>query len=144
MGKFGQGKELVYHFGGYVGFFSHLSFLPEDKIGVSVFVNHASGGNLGNLIANYAYDLYLGNEDALQKHEAILQNDLPGGLKRYQKKMKAHHEKMAKRTWQLTLPKEKYAGEFYNAKIGKVKISYENEDIVVQIGNLNGNINTFS
>lgn len=135
LGKFNK-KEVVYHFGSYTGFYSHFSFLPKEKIGVSVFINHELGLPIANLIANYAYDLYLGNNSKLKKHERTLKNKMPKLLKRAQKSQLAHEKKLAARTWQLTMPKENYAGIYKNEKFGTVKVTFKNNKNYVKFGNL--------
>ncbi|KAA3624613.1 MAG: class A beta-lactamase-related serine hydrolase [Bacteroidetes bacterium] len=143
LGKY-KGNEVAYHFGGYPGFFSHLSFLPEQQIGVAVFVNHQLGMPLADLIAEYAYDLYLGNEEHLQVLDKTAADKLSKMLERYQKGFKANEEKMSKRTWQLTLPKQAYTGTYYHEKIGSIMISLENETFKVKSSRLQAEATPFT
>ncbi|NOT75733.1 MAG: serine hydrolase [Cyclobacteriaceae bacterium] len=127
---------LIYHFGGYTGFFAHLSFLPEKKLAVAVFVNHELGSVPGNLIAEYAYDLYLGNTSALKGHEKYADVTLPKLVEKNRNaeiKSRAH---FAKRAWQLTLPKSSYAGSYFNPELGTVLVKSENDELTLTFGNM--------
>lgn len=136
-------EAVLYHFGGYPGYYSHLSFLPERKLGVTVFINHELGLPVANLIANYAYDLYLGNESKLKRHEKVLKSKLPKLLKSAQKSQLAHEKKQGARTWQLSLSKKSYVGHFRNEKFGLVKIVLENGINYAEIGNLKAECTPF-
>jgi len=50
-------NRVIYHHGGFPGYRSHISYLPDQKIGVAVLVNEGSiGGRVADLLATYAYD----------------------------------------------------------------------------------------
>ena len=142
LGKF-ESHEVVYHFGGYSGFFSHLSFLPNQQLGVAVFVNHELGMPLADLIAEYAYHLYLGHDSELQKMDNSAATDLGKLLKRYQKAAQANEKKMAKRTWQLTLPKLNYTGTFNNEKIGTMEVYLQEGELHLKTGRLKATCTPF-
>jgi CubicO group peptidase (beta-lactamase class C family) len=56
-----EGDALIHRPGGFHGAYSHVSFMPEHRIGVAVFSN---GGNLvADAVAAYAYDRLLGKKD---------------------------------------------------------------------------------
>lgn len=135
LGKY-KSNEVAYHFGGYPGFFSHLSFLPDQKIGVAVFVNHQLGMPLADLIAEYAYDLFLGKKENIQNLEKTAGDDLSNMLARFQQGFKANEEKMSKRSWQLSLPKSAYEGSYQNEKIGTIKVIQENESLIIKTGRM--------
>ncbi|WP_421949500.1 serine hydrolase domain-containing protein [Phaeodactylibacter xiamenensis] len=129
-------QALVYHFGGYPGFFSSLSFIPEAGLGVAVLANNNISGALAIRITQYAYDLYLGNEGAVKKHERQAARQLKKQLRRYRKWESKHLSKMAKRTWQLTLPKAAYTGAFRNPHLGEVTIALEADELVARMGQI--------
>ena len=128
--------KVVFHFGGYTGFASHISFMPEQKIGVAVFVNHEIGMPVANMIAEYAYDLYNDNSTELARHEKMLKKKLPSMLEGIQKGQIKHEEKMAARQWQLKFPKESYPGTYRNENFGTVKVWLEDEEFWVACGNM--------
>ena len=129
-------QPMVYHFGGYPGFFSSMSFLPEGGLGVAVFANHGLSSPVAIMITQYAYDLYLGNEAEVKKHEQQVKKKISKQLKQYRKSETKHQEKLASRTWQLTLPKSAFAGTYQNPHLGKVTVSIEGDAIVMQMGQI--------
>ena len=131
-----EGKKVVYHFGGYHGFASHLSFLENEKIGVSIQINHSLGLNVANMIAKYAYYLNLGDEKAAKKLEKQGLKSLQKRLKRYNKSEVKYAEKLAKREWMLSLSKEQYIGTYKSENIGTVKVSYQDNELLFTIGNV--------
>jgi len=130
-----KNTPLVYHFGSFPGFFSHLSFLPQKKIGVGVLVNHDLGSVIGNLVAEYAYDLYLGDTASLITHEIFLNKELPELIKTAQLEEANQKEKFAKRPWKLTLPKSDYAGSYFNPDLGTITVQLINDQLKVLYGN---------
>ncbi|WP_299272600.1 serine hydrolase [uncultured Psychroserpens sp.] len=135
IGNFNK-HSVVYHFGGYSGYYSHLSFLPEKNLGVAVFINHELGLPIANLIAKYAYDLYLGNDSNLKKHEKTLKKKIPKLLESAQKSQTAHEKKQAARSWELSLEKQNYIGHYYNEKFGTAIVTFNNGENYIEIGNL--------
>jgi len=142
IGKYNDDK-VVFHFGGYTGFASHLSFMPEQKIGVAVFVNHEIGMPVANMIAEYAYDLYNENSEDLARHEKMLKKKLPSMLEGIQKGQIKHEEKMAAREWQLKYPKESYPGKFSNENFGTLKVWLEDDEFWVACGNMSASATAF-
>lgn len=126
-----NGEDVVYHFGGYKGWFAHLSFLPERKVGVVVFVNHDYGWQVANLIATKAYNLFLGKSASLEPYEKILSEDLEGWV--------AFGEGVAelnRYSWNLSLPKTEYTGTFNHTDLGKAIITYENGELYIELESL--------
>ncbi len=138
-----KNQEVVYHFGGYPGFFSHLSFLPEQQLGVAVFVNHELGMPLADLIAEYAYALFMENEPDIKRLDSSATKKLTKMLGRFQRGFKANEEKMAKRTWQMSLPEATYPGTYQNKKLGTLEVSLENETFKIKIGRLQATATPF-
>ena len=135
IGEF-EKEKIVYHFGGYTGHFTHFSFIPEKNIGMAVFTNTDMGMTAANLISKYAYNLYLGNKKEVKSAEKILRKKVPKALAQERKAQLAHEQKMAERSWNLSLPKEQYAGTFTSEKYGSVEIDFQDGQFVVMAGNL--------
>ncbi|MEQ9466097.1 MAG: serine hydrolase [Ekhidna sp.] len=130
------GERINYHFGGYNGFFSHISIMPEKNIGIAVFANEpAFGDNVSNLIASYIYDYYLGNVDDVNDYDERIEA-LKKRITDVQTSINAHYEKINAREWQLELPKSEYAGTYENKYLGTVKIEEKNGDLHVTMGPL--------
>jgi CubicO group peptidase (beta-lactamase class C family) len=135
IGEF-EKEKIVYHFGGYTGYFAHYSFIPERNIGMAIFTNTDMGMTAANLISKYAYNLYLGNKKEVKRAEKILSKKVPKALAKARKAQLAHEQKMAERMWNLSLPRNQYTGTFISEKYGSVEIRYEQGQLVVTAGNL--------
>lgn len=126
--------RVVWHFGGFPGFFTHISYLPEQDLGVAVMVNEAiSGNHLMNLLAYYAYDWWLRPESLEGRKEELTQ--IRERSQQISQRISAHNADRAKRTWQLEHPFAKYNGEYYNPKYGAITIRGQKE-LEVAMGNL--------
>lgn len=135
MGTFKQ-TPVVYHFGGYPGFFSHISFLPEKNLGVALVVNHDQGSVIGNLIAEYAYDLYLGDGAALKQHKEYLRKKLPQLIQSTQDAELKSQAKLAKREWLLSLPQAAYTGQYVHPELGTIVVKQQNNTLELTFGNM--------
>lgn len=133
--QFGE-QKVNYHFGGFVGFFSHISIMPEKNIGIAVFANeNAFGDNVSNLIAAFIYDYYLGNVDAVDDYEDKIQA-LKQRIADVQKNMQNHYAKIAAREWKLELTKGAYAGTYFNKYVGTVEILEGSDELHVTMGSM--------
>ncbi len=132
-----EGEEIVYHFGGYTGYFAHYSFIPDKNIGMAIFSNTDMGMTAANLISKYAYNTYLGNKKEVKRAEKILNKKVPKALARERKAQLAHEQKLAEREWNLSLPKEEFTGIYQSEKFGKVEICYQDDRFEVKAGALN-------
>ncbi|MEQ8907726.1 MAG: serine hydrolase domain-containing protein [Vicingaceae bacterium] len=135
IGEF-EKQKVYYHFGGYTGYAAHYSFLPQKNLGLVVLVNSDMGLTAANLIAKYAYNLYLGNQREVRKAEKILSKKMPKLLAQERKAKRLHEEKLASRDWNLSLPTEKYVGTYYNENYGSVQLDYQANQFVVKAGKL--------
>jgi len=130
-------QKVIYHFGGFPGFSSHISFMPEQKLGVAVMVNE---GNLGSrvmsLIATYVYDLWLGQESNIDALYEDRLKDLVTRLEASRKRVQDGMAERAKRTWQLSQRLEAYTGKYVNEYYGTIDISVVNNALAVKMGNM--------
>jgi len=129
-----EDQKIVYHFGGYTGYFAHLSFMPEKKLGMAIFVNSDWGMTAANLISKYAYNLYFGNRKGTKEAEKILNKKIKKFLAKERKQQLVHQKKLAERSWNLSLSKDKYAGTFHNSKFGTVEVIYQDNQFLVKAG----------
>ncbi|WP_040280319.1 serine hydrolase domain-containing protein [Psychroserpens damuponensis] len=127
-------KKAYYHFGGFDGYFSHLSFLPSENIGISVLSNENHfGDNISNLIASFIYDLMLG--EIINTYDYTNQvNEVEKRVSQIQNSYKRDREIRAKRKWTLIHDFKNYEGEYKNEHIGNLIISLDNEKIKVRLG----------
>src|SRR6185436_9463169 len=133
IGKY-RNDKVVYHHGGYPGYRTHVSFMPERKIAVGVFVNNdALGGRLADILAAYAYDWWLQTENLEADYAKQLQETLTAYQNRTQG-IAAESANRAKREWQLTKPFADYAGKYRNDLLGTIEIVAKEKSIAVQMG----------
>lgn len=131
-----QEEDVIYHFGGFSGFFSHISFLPEKKLGVAVFSNHSSiGSRVSNIVADYAYAVMMDNENRQKELENDL-NSLQSKVKKIQQMVAKDLEKRSKRTWQMSLDFSDYQGKYFSEKLGSFEITPQDNSLKVVAGNL--------
>ena len=132
-----RNEKVVYHHGGYPGYRSHVSFMPERKIAVGVLVNNdALGGRLADMLAAYAYDWWLQTENLEVDYARQLQETLTAYENRKQR-IAAEAAERAKREWQLTKPFTDYAGNYRNDLLGTIEIVAKEKALVVRMGAMN-------
>jgi CubicO group peptidase (beta-lactamase class C family) len=112
-----DGEPMVSRFGSYSGFRSHLSMLPARRVGVVAQVNSGPGWPLTDIIAAYAYDVFLGK---------------PGAESRGQERLDSLAAQLATRKARLanatppvrTPPRAvaDYVGGFEDAALGRLEI----------------------
>ncbi len=131
-----KNEKVIYHHGGFPGYTSHISFLPDQKIAVAVLINEGSvGGKTGHLLATYAYDWWLNTENV----EAVYAQRLQELYDSYQKGKKAIQEssaERAKRKWQLSLPLENYTGTYQHPYFGTVKVFIKDDVLAAKMGKM--------
>ena len=136
IGKY-RNDKVVYHHGGYPGYRTHVSFMPERKIAVGVMVNNdALGGRLADMLAAYAYDWWLQTEN----FEVDYARQLQETLTRYEslkQGIAAEAAGRAKREWQLTKPFTDYAGKYQNDLLGTIEIVAKEKALAVRLGAMN-------
>ncbi|HEX9928905.1 MAG TPA: serine hydrolase [Pyrinomonadaceae bacterium] len=142
-GKYGLGwqigkyrnENVVYHHGGYPGWSSHISYMPDKKIGVAVMINESTaGGRIGHLLATYAYDRWLGTETP-ENYAKQLQ-ELAEQYGKMKQAQIASVRSRSTRTSQLTKPLADYAGRYSNHMLGNIDIVVEQNTLGVRMGYL--------
>ncbi|HKP69883.1 MAG TPA: serine hydrolase, partial [Pyrinomonadaceae bacterium] len=140
-GKYGLGWQIgkyrednvVYHHGGYSGWSTHISYMPDKKIGVAVMTNESTtGGRLVHLLAAFAYDRWLGTDtnDSYTKQ-------LQAAAERYQKNKQGMIDAFrsrASRTSQLTKPLADYTGRYTSDILGNIDIVVVKDTLGVRNG----------
>ena len=136
IGKY-RTEKVIYHHGGFAGYRSHVSFMPDRKIGVGVLVNNdVAGGRAADILATYAYDWWLNTEN----FEADYAKQLQDFVQAYETRKGQVHAaalERAKRTWQLTKPFGDYTGKYTNAVHGTIEITAKDNALAVRMGKLN-------
>lgn len=129
-------KEVIYHFGGYTGFFTHISFMPKYNIGIAINANEEQfGDNVSNIIAGYIYDLLLGYNTNNKEYEQKMEN-LEELYAKLNTKFTADRFDKSNREWKLSLPIESYLGTFSSKRMGNMIVTLKNEDPYLKLGEL--------
>lgn len=132
IGKYRQ-EKVVYHHGGYAGWSTHVSYMPDKKIGVAVLINESTvGGRITHLFATYAYDRLLGTDTA-ENYAKQLQ-EIGQQYARIKDQMVGAVASRADRKSQLTKPLTDYAGRYSNDLLGNIDISVEQNTLLVRMG----------
>ena len=107
------------------GWSTHISYLPDQKIGVAVLINESTaGGRITHLLALYAYDKLLGTADAEQKYAKELDSIVAQYGKIKQSLVEAFRSR-ASRASQLTMPLTNYTGRYRNELLGNIDIAVD-------------------
>lgn len=131
-----KNEKVVYHHGGYVGYQSHISFMPERRIGVAVLTNDgAAGGRIVHMMATYAYDRLL-KSPTLEADFTKLLDDFAAEYKRGTQGMITAAADRAKRTSQLTMTLSAYTGKFFSDSMGLIEVTINGNDLAVRLGNM--------
>jgi CubicO group peptidase (beta-lactamase class C family) len=135
IGKY-KNEKVIYHHGGFPGYSSHVSFLPDKRIAVAVLTNEGFvGARVGNMLATYAYDWWLKSENLEADYAQQLQ-DVVSGYGNAKKQMMAAFADRAKRTSQLTRPLSEYTGRYRSEQFGTIEVTSSGNDLAVKMGNI--------
>ncbi|NNE07221.1 MAG: beta-lactamase family protein, partial [Gemmatimonadetes bacterium] len=129
-----QSERVLHHAGGFAGFRSLISFMPDAKVGVAVLVNDSGMGTfLTGVVSAWAYDWWLRTEspDFVPSPES-----LAGMRDQYQQQMRDEFEKRAARKWMLARDYGAYAGTYYSDLWGTFVVEHEGGALRVRAGNL--------
>jgi CubicO group peptidase (beta-lactamase class C family) len=136
IGKY-RNEKVIYHHGGYPGYRSHVSFMPDKRVAVGVLANNdVLGGRLADMLAAYAYDWWLRTENLEADYAKELQRTATVYESRKQG-IAAEAAGRAKREWQLTKPFTDYAGKYTNDMLGTIEIVAKEKALALRMGNMN-------
>jgi hypothetical protein len=116
-------RLMLHHFGGFAGFHAHLSFMPEERIGLVVLNNEDMlSPRMTALIADYSYGLLLGEAELAERMDGRLAQ-LTKQAKEMRAGMAKQRVKLAEREWKLSRPMNDYLGTYQHPQLGKMKVS---------------------
>lgn len=135
IGKYRE-QRVVYHHGGYPGYRTHVSYMPDKRIAVGVLINNDHvGGRVADMLAAYAYDIWLGTAGLEVEYARQLTDFAELYARRKQQIMAAVAER-AKRRSQLTQPLADYVGKYSNEMLGTISVTVDGETLALRMGNL--------
>ena len=130
-----EDNKVIHHFGGFAGFATHVSFMPDKQIGVAVIVNEAVAGNkLMHLIATFIYDYFLEKKGWVDYDKDI--NTFTEKLNQGRKMISASIVERNNRPGTLSLPLSNYSGTYASDEYGIFTIQETPSALKVSIGNL--------
>lgn len=120
-----KGRSMLHHFGGFAGFHAHLSFMPEERLALVVLNNDDMlGAQLTNLIADYVYGVLLG-EPGVDTGSARRFAGLEAKAGESRAKIAEQRRRVEARAWNLSLPRQRYAGTYAHAELGEVQVTLD-------------------
>jgi CubicO group peptidase (beta-lactamase class C family) len=133
IGQF-DGSRQLHHFGGFPGFHAHMSFMPDEEIGVVVLVSDSRlGAGLATAVASFAYDAFRGS-DSLEERSAAYLEELAAQAERARAGTQADRDRRAARPQVLPYPLEAYAGVFESARLGRMVWTVQDDRLHAAIG----------
>lgn len=138
-----DGDTLIHRFGGFAGYRSHMSFMPQHEIGVVVLVN--GGGTASpaaDLLATYIYDRLLGKPGLEARYAARLDTLVQLGADA-RRRIADHLEERAARMAPLRHPLEHFAGTYESPAAGRVVLRVVADGLEVRIGVLQSRIEVY-
>ncbi|HEX6559710.1 MAG TPA: serine hydrolase domain-containing protein [Longimicrobiales bacterium] len=127
-----RGEDTLYvHGGGFLGYATHMSFLPAARTGVSVMANNAEiGGGAVDLIASAIYDVVQG-KPAISRDSM---NALKNAIARGRESIAADRARRAARPQTLPYPLSAYVGRYHNPIMGTVHLSEADGHLEARFG----------
>ena len=126
------GDTILTHGGGFLGFSTHMSFMPQRRIGVVVMANdNGLGSALTDLSARAAYAHLIRGERLAADSLARIRAEANDGRDR----IAADRARRAFRPQRLPHPIEAYAGTYENEQYGRVVLSVVNGKLEARAGN---------
>ncbi len=119
IGTYGA-DTLLSRFGGFNGFHSHVSFMPQRRIGVTVQVNSNVGSAVANMVATSIYDRILEKPDFEAQFQSALAEFRDQAVQR-RARIRQDRERRAARPQVLPHPLEAYTGVFENDAFGRME-----------------------
>lgn len=135
LGMWGE-ERFVQHNGGFPGFATHVSFMPDREIGVAVFANESiAGSTLVDMVAEYVYDMLLEKEGAEAKWQERLA-EAPAMVAELHGRLRADLERRAQRSQDLPYPRQAYAGTYESPLIGRLVVEVDGDRFSMRLGQL--------
>jgi len=139
-----HGHHAMFHAGGYEGWHSQFTTLPEEHIGVGVLTNiNAAPDDGADLIVSYLLDSLTGKADL----DAGYAKRLDAVKERVAKVKQIQIDEVAKRAqrpWSLPHPNAAYTGRYTNPAFGTLTIEEREGKLYASIGRLSSLIEAFT
>jgi CubicO group peptidase (beta-lactamase class C family) len=138
-----HGEKAIYHGGGYEGWRSIFSFLPEKGIAVGVMTNAGLSHSPLELVSGYIYDR-LANRPDVEEFYAAKLAEIRTRFDKVKKDHIADAQNRAQRQWKLQHPLSAYAGRYEHPMFGTLTIALRGDKLVASLGRLSGALQPFT
>lgn len=116
-----EGDTVLHRFGGFPGYGSRMSFMPQRDFGVVVLVNgDGPAGPAADLVTTFVYDRLLGKPDLAARYTARL-DSVEHQAAAARRQIAAQLAQRAQRLAPLPHPLAAYAGVFENPVLGRIE-----------------------
>lgn len=131
---------MLVHGGGFAGFATYMSFIPQQRIGVAVMANNSEIGSVAvSIIADAIYRT-IGSGHSIEPDSLeALRAAVANAKTRYD----AELARRAARPQDLPLPLDAYAGSYTNPDWGTLTLSVINGKLVVRMGRAESVVEAF-
>jgi len=121
------GRRVIRHTGGVDGFFSAVTFVPEERLGIVVLTN-GMNHKFHYALTHQLLDAYLNNQ-----YKNWSQRIYQHFTEKQAKKEYEWKEKIGKATpvQALSFPLQEFAGSYENPLYGKIMLTIEGKDLVI-------------
>jgi len=139
-----KGRNMLHHFGGFAGAHAHLSFMPDENIGLVVLNNEdVLAARLTNLIADYVYGVLLEQPDIASGVSGRF-DELHAQAAKLRTSVREQRDAILARSWNLSQPRAAYAGTYSNALLGDMTIALnDSQEMIVAWGRLTATASGF-
>lgn len=138
-----HGEPVVYHGGGFEGWRSVFSFMPQRNIAVGAMTNAGLSHSPLELVSAYVYDRLMNVPDVEKTYAAKLA-EIRTRFDKVKTNTLADVAKRAGRTSMLQHPLSAYAGRYEHPAYGVLTIEQRDDRLVASIGRLSGELQPFT
>ncbi|HKR67055.1 MAG TPA: serine hydrolase [Thermoanaerobaculia bacterium] len=138
-----HGEKVIYHGGGFEGWRSVFTFMPEKHIGIGAMTNAGLSHSPLELVSGYAYDRLLHVPDVEKTYAAKLAELRARFDKVKNNRIEGAAERVG-RTSQLQHPASAYVGRYENASYGTLTIEQRGDKLFASIGRLNAELQPYT
>jgi hypothetical protein len=135
-----DGDLLVHHFGGFPGYRSHLSFMPERGLGVVVLQNEGiDGSRFADIVAAYVYDVLLGRDaDARARSRLDAMRRAVAENREARADQVTRLEALRQAPETAARPLDAYTGHYANERLGTLLVMADGDRLRIVWGDLHG------
>ena len=129
------GRNVLFHLGSYEGWYAHVSFMPDEKVGVAIVTNTSGiGAVVPDFLAARIYDVLLG------RHSVESAPNLNERRQRYLAEIATR----AQRPRSLLHDNGAYVGSYTNPIYGTLVIARRGDKLVASIGPFSSELEPFT